>query len=93
MTAIFEDETTAAPPGIPRLVPEGWHLRSDVGALVGRSRSTIKSWERDGLIAPDGQMPVGATIVKLYSTGYVRRVVKPFAASIHRGRRPVGTMP
>lgn len=82
-------ETKPAAPGIPRMVPEDWHTRTDVGLMVGRSRTTIKSWEAQGLIAPDGEMQVGKTLVRLYSTRYVNGVIKPLAGSIRTGPKPV----
>jgi hypothetical protein len=53
--------------GIAKRAPSGFYTRTDAAQAVGRSKATLKRWEKDGLCAPSGFMDMGSLRVVLYS--------------------------
>lgn len=73
---------------IAQSVPDGWHLVSDAGELVGRSADTLRKYRRDQIFVPSGYMMAGTLKCYLYSDEDIK-ALKELIPKIKPGRKPI----
>lgn len=76
-----------APRGIVLLTPDGYYTREQAAQQIGRSRDTLRRWQKMGRFVPTQYMNVGKLKVWLYSEADIA-TLKDIAATVREGRPP-----
>lgn len=67
------------------VIPDGWYARSTAAALIGRSKDTLKRWQREGTYEPSGYIVKGELTIWLYSDEDIE-AMQDIAGSMKAGR-------
>lgn len=79
--------TERSPRGIVLLTPDGYYTREQAAQQIGRSRDTLRRWQKMGRFVPTRFMNIGKLKVWLYSEADIV-TLKEIAATVREGRPP-----